>query len=255
MSVPLPILLGGMPPIRRIFAGGARGFALCPWLLHTLFQDRTGAAATTPVAVGDPVGTIADVSGNGWYATATSDAKRGVLRLSGGYYSIEFDGVDDSYRITSLTLGTSQYEWAALNQTSGQAFFAEHSANANLNNGHFFFGSSNSPWLTRRAASTHTATGVTNWADGLHVNERVYDLVAGGSYLRDGAVQVNNSVTGTLRTNSDVTDQYNIGSRNQASSFYGGHYYGHILRDGAQPTTAQILAVRQLLASKSGATI
>ena len=45
-------------------------------LASSLFQERTGASATTPASIGDPVGTILDQSGNGNHAVAPSDAAR-----------------------------------------------------------------------------------------------------------------------------------------------------------------------------------
>ena len=46
---------------------------------QTLFQERTGASATTICSLGDPVGTILDKSGNGNHATAPSDGARPTL--------------------------------------------------------------------------------------------------------------------------------------------------------------------------------
>lgn len=60
--------------------------------LSTLFQDSAG---TTPVtADGDPVGRIADLSGNGNHFTASGSA-RPTYRTSGTSHWLEFDGTDD----------------------------------------------------------------------------------------------------------------------------------------------------------------
>lgn len=240
------------------FAGGKRGFAICPWMLNTLFQERTGALATTPAGVGGPVGTMASLV-NGWYATAVSDAKRGVLRQVGGLYYIEMDGTDDCYRITSLTLGTSQYEWLATEQTSGQRFMMEHGAGAyGTADGHAFYGTGNGPWAMQRGGSAHYADpgGIAvNWADGRHINERSYVALTGGSYFRDGVEQSNYVPSGTARSEADITAQYNIGSRNQTTLFLGGKYFGHFLADGAAPSSDLILQGRQILATRSGVTL
>src|SRR5690606_34059523 len=70
--------------------------------LSSLFVERTGASASTPASIDGVVGTVLDLSGNGYHLTASSDAARPLLRQSGGLYSVEFDGTDDS-----LNIGTS----------------------------------------------------------------------------------------------------------------------------------------------------
>ena len=59
------------------------------------FQETTGAAATTPASVGDPVGTIVDLGGNGNFGVAPSNAARPILRQEGDDFYLEFDGTDD----------------------------------------------------------------------------------------------------------------------------------------------------------------
>lgn len=106
-----------------------------------------------------------------------------------------------------------------------------------------------------RSAVDHTVSGVLNWADGKHVNERSYIAGVDGAYARDGVALAANIVVGTARAEADATAQYNIGSRNQSSLFLGGNYYGHFLVDGAAPSAALILEGRQILASRSGVTL
>lgn len=248
---------GGVDPITALFADGnnRRGFAFAPWRLDTLYLERTGASATTPAVVDGAVGTIADISGHGLYAVALSDAKRAVLRHSNGLYWLEHDGADDSYQISALTLGATQYEWIALDQTPGKTFFTEHSANVGTNNGHYFWGSSGQAWAMRRGGVTQSVAGVSAWANGLHVNERQYIASSGGVYRRDGTDLANGTVTGSALAESDVTDAYNIQSRNQSSIFFQGKAFGHVLADGPAPSPALILSIRQLLASKSGVSL
>jgi hypothetical protein len=68
--------------------------------LGTLFQERTGASATTPSEVDGVVGTMLDKSGNGHHFVAPSDDARPLLRNSGSLYWLEFDGVDDTLSVT-----------------------------------------------------------------------------------------------------------------------------------------------------------
>lgn len=79
----------------------------------TCFQERTGAAATTPAGVGDPVGTIKSLTG-AIYATAPSDAARAVMSQDGDTYYLLVDGVDDRYTIApTVNLGATYYHVGA----------------------------------------------------------------------------------------------------------------------------------------------
>lgn len=246
--------VGGPDPnaaILDVFTGGKRGFALAPWNLNTLFQERSGAAAITPAGVGDQVGTIRSLV-NGHYAVAVSDSKRMYLRQTvGGLYYLEPDAVDDCYRITGLTLGTTQYEWLAHEQVTAKPFMMEHGATTAAD-GHYFRGDRAYAWRMTRSSTLHAADAVSAWADGLHLNERSYVANVGGKFYKDGVEQGNGTLTGTARPEADVTLDMNIGSRNQTSIFLSGKLFGHVLVDGAPPAAGSILAVRQLLAQKSG---
>ncbi|MDP3493430.1 MAG: hypothetical protein Q8R82_09965 [Hyphomonadaceae bacterium] len=63
--------------------------------LTTMFQETTGASATIPAVVDSPVGSILNIGTAGGYATASADANRPLLRLSGGLYYLDFDGTND----------------------------------------------------------------------------------------------------------------------------------------------------------------
>ncbi|MCR9061708.1 MAG: cadherin repeat domain-containing protein, partial [Rhodobacteraceae bacterium] len=132
---------------------------LAIWLdpsdLSTMWQERTGAAATTSAAVGDPVGTIRDKSANGYYLTAASDGARPILRQSGSLYYLEFDGVND--RLDLVTGAMTQI--AQPNFIGMTADFVEDGA------GRFFDGGSGT--LRHILAATGTTQFYTNagsWA-------------------------------------------------------------------------------------------
>jgi lysophospholipase L1-like esterase len=108
--------------------GGAFSpLAISPFLwldpsdLSTLFQERTGASATTPSVVDGPVGSMHDKSANGIWLTAPSDSARPTLRNSGLLYWLEFDGVDDRLDSSAFTYpqpwdrvsGIRQIAWAS----------------------------------------------------------------------------------------------------------------------------------------------
>lgn len=69
--------------------------------LSSLWQD---SARTTPVTtVGDPVGAIDDLSGNGHHQLQATSGNRGVLTLVGTSYGITFDGSNTRYAESSTT--------------------------------------------------------------------------------------------------------------------------------------------------------
>lgn len=61
--------------------------------LSILFQERTGASATTPAIINGPVGTMQDKGSLGLFWTAPSDAARPILRNSNNLYWLDFDGI------------------------------------------------------------------------------------------------------------------------------------------------------------------
>ena len=96
--------------------------------ISTLFQD---AAGTTPVtAVGQPVGKILDVSGNGNHATQPITASRPTLIYENGLYGLSFDGIDDYLNLPYMGLyaGGACSIVAAIdsqNQTTNAALISE----------------------------------------------------------------------------------------------------------------------------------
>ena len=91
----------GLP---RRQGGAGEGYAatdaavfIDPSNLATMFQERTGASATTASGVGDPVGSMQNLGTLGDWFTADTDAGRPALQQDGnGNYYLDFDGVDDS---------------------------------------------------------------------------------------------------------------------------------------------------------------
>lgn len=83
-----------------LFSGGEQGVIYDPSNTATMFQERTGAGATTPSGVNGPIGTAKDLSINNNYATTTLDASRPILRNSGDLWWMEFDGSGDFLRST-----------------------------------------------------------------------------------------------------------------------------------------------------------
>ncbi len=93
-----------------MFAASEIGGYYDPSIISSLWQD---AAGTTPVtADGQPVGKMADLSGNGNHWTSSGTA-RPTYHASGGKYWLQFDGVDDQMTLASrvdlydLTVGAA----------------------------------------------------------------------------------------------------------------------------------------------------
>lgn len=70
------------------FAEGFRVF-FDPSVLSSMRQDRTGAAATIPAAVDQPVGSILNLGTLGGWWTAPSDTARPILRNAGSVWWLE----------------------------------------------------------------------------------------------------------------------------------------------------------------------
>lgn len=87
-----------------LFASGEVGAVYDFSNLSTLFEERT-AGGTTPSSVNGVIGTVRDLSGLGNHWVAVSDAARPLLKLSGGVYYADADGIDDRMTATiAMTL-------------------------------------------------------------------------------------------------------------------------------------------------------
>lgn len=103
----------GLPSPRRL--GGAVAWTPASisapvWLdvsdLSTMFQERTGAGATTAAAVDAVVGSRFNKGTLGGWAVCASDAQRPILRTDGaGHYWLEYDGTNDNFVMPSSVLG------------------------------------------------------------------------------------------------------------------------------------------------------
>ena len=102
-----------------LFANGEAGALYLPGP-DTCFQD---AAGTIPAGNGDPVGHLADLSGNGNHATQATSAARPTLTqdVSGNWY-LDFDGVDDylTATISDYATATEAAYYAAYSTPAAQ---------------------------------------------------------------------------------------------------------------------------------------
>jgi hypothetical protein len=110
--------------ILSLFAGGEQGALYDPSVLTSLFQERTGAAATTPSTVGEVVGTVLDLSGRGNHATAPSDAARLLLgrEPEGGRRNLvilsENEFSTNPWQVQFLTTSVDADGWFQLTNTT-----------------------------------------------------------------------------------------------------------------------------------------
>lgn len=185
------------------------------------------------------VTTIYDQSGNLDDMVQATASKQPQI-VSGGTTIVDgdgnpiaqFDGTDDTMQAASVAIDMFMSVYVVGTLTLAKPMFIEHSANANLNDGFFFFGSDASSWIVRRDGATHFAAGVANWMGSSRAQVTLtYDGL--GDYYLNGVLQLNNLVTGTARADTTVTDDLNLLSRNQASVFSDGDFYELLIFDGA----------------------
>ncbi len=251
----------------RLFRSGEKGFCLLPGTHYgRMYQERTGAAATTLCSPDDPVGTYHDLI-TGLYATAPSDTARPTYRSSAGLHWLDFDGSNDTLSVSSIDMsgtgnasvftavakGTDTVTVAAVvgefatvspssnagaftllaPHTTGQPTFGAQVSGTGGVNARFY--ASNAAPVTRvlTAAMKTTATSST---DALSV--RVNGATSAGSQVATA------STTGNF-------GNYPLwfGSRAGSSLFFGGDIYGYIVRGAA---TSDPVPTEQYLERLSG---
>lgn len=240
-----------------LFSNGERGAWYDPSDLSSMFQnsDATGAAA-----VDQPVGYIADKSGNGNHAIQATSTKRPILKETGGLYYLEFDGVDDGLVSSSIdfTNNDEMSVFAGVTlDTSGTKAVAELSENSGSNDGAFRLTSiSSNIWryaskgdsALRNANSSGYSVPITNVLTGL-------STISGDSAI----IRIDGSQEGSV-TQDQGSGNYgnypvNIGSRNNgASQVLDGRIYGLIVR-GVLSGASKIAATESYMASKTGVSL
>lgn len=195
----------------------------------TCFQDDAG---TTPAAVGDPVGYIADLSGNGNHMVQATSAARPVLRQDGsGYYYLEFDGVDDSLASTaSITFGVPFYFALAGERLDGAGqllsvgtILANSVGIFNVTSGRFR--------LYHRVGGTVTqgdTSAIGSWADNTLRIVEIFGEAGACEYWIDGA----SALSGALSLTGAETITGVIETRTGSVSTYLTRFYGGIALDG-----------------------
>lgn len=220
-----------------LFAAGEQGVWYDPSDLPTMFQNSNG---TTAVAVGDPVGYIADKSGNGNHATQATAAARPILRTSGGLYYLEFDGVDDGFTTPSITFsGNTTYHGAIYHNAGSNWVDVWRSASIDAFWG---VGQAGNTALPHQVPFVGSPTYRTN-------GTALSPVTRGEIYTRSA----NASVVLTAENLTLATSSITIG-KYAASFMLNGRWYGVILRN-AVSTAGEVAAAEAYLAAKIGVTL
>ena len=238
-----------------LFANGEEGGWYDPSDLTTLFEED----GTTPASVDGPVGKILDKSGNGNHLIQTTETKCPTLKLAGGLYYLEFDGIDDGLRSADIDFtGTSTMSVfsGARKEADEVAVVAELSNNVGGSTGAFRLASiGGDVW---RYTSKGT-TGVNGNATGY--TPPVTSVLTGLSDIANDVATIR--VDGVEKA-SPTAEQgdgpfgnhpLNVGGRNDGSLLQlDGRVYGLIVR-GALSDASEIASAEKYIANKTGVSI
>ena len=238
-----------------LFSNGEEGAWYDPSDLSTLFEED----GTTPASVDGPVGKILDKSGNGNHLIQATETKCPTLRLAGGLYYLEFDGIDDGLQASAIDFtGTDAMSVfaGARKEADSSDVVAELSANSGTNNGAFRIGAVAGDiwrWTSRGSTTVNTNAGsytppVTSVLTGLS------DISDDSLIIRVDGVQKNSS-SSDQGTGNYGDYPLNVGARNNAAGLQlDGRIYGLVVR-GATSSAAEIASTEAYIASKTGVSI
>ncbi|MEO9611879.1 MAG: hypothetical protein ABJG86_11030 [Nitratireductor sp.] len=223
-----------------LFAGGEAGICVLPGTVYgAAYQERTGAAATTPAGHGDPVGTWHDRL-TGRYLTAKDDASRPLYQVEVGRHFLLFDGTDDFLRAT-FAISQPWERVSAIRQVTwsiNRRVFSGATANSGI-----LYQSPTTPTLTLYSGGGGPALAtLAVGADGV-VTER-----HAGATSR---VALDNSAYVTGDAGTIPPGGITIGANYDDSTASNIRLYGVILRAG-QMSDTQMAATRGLLAGRGG---
>ena len=237
-----------------LFSSGEEGAWYDPSDLSTLFQNSNG---TTAVSVGDPVGYIADKSGNGNHAIQATPTKRPTLQQDGSLYYLDFGG-DDGLATSAIDFtGGDQLTVCAgaRKNTNTTMVVGELSDSLGSNNGAFRLASLTNTWrYGAKGTSTVNVNATTYAAGSLSVLTGLSEITPAVAIIRVDGVPKAASAT-SQGTGNLGNHPLNIGARgNGTSLFLDGRIYGFIIRD-VLSTGADLTNLESYMAAKTGVTI
>ena len=238
-----------------LFANGEEGGWYDPSDLTTLFEED----GTTPASVDGPVGKILDKSGNGNHLIQTTETKCPTLKLAGGLYYLEFDGIDDGLQSAAIDFtGTDNMSVfaGARKEADEVAVVAELSNNVGGNNGAFRLASiGDDIWrytskgtLVANANASPYVPPITSVLTGLSVISSDTNIIRvdGSEAASAGADQ---------GAGNYGNHPLNVGARNDASGLQlNGRIYGIIVR-GVLSNASEIASAEKYIANKTGVSI
>lgn len=182
-------------------------------------------AADTSFSNNDAVSAWTNKGSGGNTAQSTS-GKRPVFKtnLLNGKPGVDFDGTDDCLTIASLALDTYISVFIVAKTTTSKAFLVEHSANANNNDGFYFYGDATAHYTVRRT-NKNAYVGTVSWFGsaaaqaGLIINAISSVPNPMGKVYKNGTVQADGlSIYTDSLSDSSVTATLNIGARDNGSA-------------------------------------
>lgn len=246
-----------------LFASGEQGAWYDPSDLTTVFQVD-GTTPTVPWTSGEildanRVGKLVDKSGNNNDLVQTTLSKCPALKLVGGLYFLEFDGIDDGLRSADIDFtGTSTMSVfsGARKEADEVAVVAELSNTLGSNAGTFRLASiggniwrySSKGTLGSNASATGYTPPVTSVLTGIS------DIANDVATVRVDGVQ-KASVASDQGTGPYGNWPLNVGARNNGTLLHlDGRVYGLIVR-GVLSNASEIASTEAYIAGKTGVTI
>lgn len=238
-----------------LFANSEQGAWYDPSDLSTMFQNSDG---TTAVAVGDPVGYIADKSGNSNHAIQATSAKRPTLRESGGLYYLEFNGAQGltTSNIDFTGTDTMSSFLGVTKDNDSTTSLIELSNTIGSGSGKFRFSTTINGlyrWSSRGTLiSNASSSSIT--APSTNVLTAQSEISADLNVLRIDGVQAA-SVTTNQGDGNYSLNPLNIGARNNAVSLHmTGRIYSLIVRN-VLTTDGDVDKAEAYVASKTGVSL
>jgi hypothetical protein len=238
-----------------LFSSGEAGAWYDPSDLSTLFEED----GTTPASVDGPVGKILDKSGNGNHLLQTTETKCPTLKLAGGLYYLEFDGVDDGLRSADIDFtGTTTMSVfsGARKEADEIAVVAELSNTFGSNAGTFRLASINGDiWRYSSKGTSGVNASATGYTPPVtSVLTGLSDIANDVTTIRVDGVQ-KASLTTDQGTGSFGDYPLNLGARNNGTLLQlEGRVYGFIVR-GVLSNASEIASTEAYIAGKTGVSI
>jgi hypothetical protein len=221
----------------------------------TCFTDTDG---TTPAAVGDTVARINDLSGKAAHPVQATPGARPTLRQSaGGFYYLEFDGVDDFLSAPSaITVGADFYFGAAATIASGGTFlrslFSTTTGPGGASTGANTMGIYQRGDVGRILASLRVGTG-TAFTANIDGSFSIGTPFVGEAYHESSTLYASNvsasATTAAAEATTTTGQPISIGGTASMQHFYGGVCIDRAL------TAPEKTAVRSWLANLAGITL